>query len=369
MDRSDYPAGASSLRWAAFGQRAIGGRVPLHGSFALTHRCNLRCVHCYLGAERHAAASASGEPDTRFWLDLLDQAAEAGCLYLLLTGGEPLLRPDFAEIYTHAAERGMLVTVFTNATLVDEAILKVLTELPPQLVEISLYGASEQVFESVTGVSGSFDRCLRGVDALLGAGIRVGLKSMIMKGNLHEIQEMRAMASARGTSFRLDPALFPCWDGDTVPLEHRIPAAQAVEIEMQDLELRRRAAQYYEKARSMPADERLFGCFAGHTSFHVSPTGLLLPCLMVDAPGFDVRRGSFLEGWNGVIAQFREQGLVPEYECHRCEKRAICGVCPAQFRLETGSQYRKAEYTCQLGEERHRVLSGYSEPRASQEED
>ena len=355
MGTGARPVPISREHLLAFQGRAIAERVPLTGSIAMTHRCNLRCVHCYLGEER-LTAPETGERDAAFWCSIIDQIAAAGCLNLLITGGEPFLRRDFAEIYTRAKKRGLLITVFTNGTLLDETLLDLFADLPPRLVEITLYGATQTVYEKVTGIRGSFGRCLVGIEALRTRGIRVGLKTMILTENREEIPAMRRMAGSRGLDFRLDPALFPCRDGHPGPLDHRIPPAEAVAIEMEDREFLEKATAYFEKTRGFPPQERLYGCMAGLTSFHVDPAGTLLPCLMVATHGFDLRQGGFLTGWREVIPRFREQSVTPEFECHRCEKRVLCGLCPASFGMETGSPYRKSEYICRLGQERYRIL-------------
>jgi radical SAM protein with 4Fe4S-binding SPASM domain len=337
-------------------ERAISGRVPLNGSIAITHRCHLRCVHCYLGGER-TTLPEGGEMDTAFWRSLVDQVADAGCLNLLITGGEPLLRPDFGQIYERAIRRGILVSVFTNGTLVGDAILALFELLPPQQVEVTLYGASAESFERVTGVPGSYRRCLAGVDAMLERRIPVGLKAMILRENQHEIPEMRRMAEERGVSFRLDGAVFPCRDGQPAPLTHRVPAEQAVALEMEDGKLLRKTADYFQRMRGSAPENRLFSCMAGLTTFHVDPQGTLLPCLMAQSHGYDLRLGSFRAGWDEAVRRFSQQAIEPGYECHSCEKRFLCGLCPAQSGMETGSPHRKAEFLCQLGEARLQAIA------------
>jgi radical SAM protein with 4Fe4S-binding SPASM domain len=351
MERVTSPGDVVKARVEAWLDRAVSARIPMNGSIAMTHRCHLRCVHCYLGCERQALP-AGGELDTAFWCSVVDQVAEAGCFELLITGGEPLLRPDFALVYARARQRGILVTVFTNGTLIDDRIARLFEELPPHLVEVTLFGACEETYERVTGVRGSYRRCLDGVDALLGRGVAVGLKSVIMKENQDEMSALRRMASERGVSFRVDAALFPCRDGDTRPLDHRVQAAAAVAIEMEDGDLLRRTADHFQRMQGFPPEEQLFSCLAGVTGFHVDPLGTLLPCLMVSTHGYDLRKGTFREGWETAIPRFHGQGLPPDYECHRCEMRFLCGTCPAQAGMETGSPHRKAEYLCRLGEAR-----------------
>ena len=355
MERPTSPGDVVKARLSALLDRAVAQRVPLNGTIAMTHRCHLRCVHCYLGCERQGPP-ADGELDTAFWLSLVDQVAQAGCLELLITGGEPLLRPDFALVYERARRRGILASVFTNATLVDERIVRLFEELPPQLVEVTLYGASERVYERVTGVRGSYRRCLGAVDTLLDRGVAVALKAVILSDNKEEVPAIRRMAEERGVAFRVDAALFPCRDGDRHPLDHRVDAAEAVALEMEDESLLRRTAEYFQQMRGLPPETQLFSCMAGLTGFHVDPQGTLLPCLMVSTHGFDLRRGSFREGWDEVLPCFREQALAPGYECHACERRFLCGLCPAQAGMETGSPHRKADYACRLGEARLDVV-------------
>jgi radical SAM protein with 4Fe4S-binding SPASM domain len=348
---------AAKARLSAMFDYAVAKRVPLNGSIAMTHRCHLRCVHCYLGCERQTPP-ARGEQDTAFWCSVVDQVAEAGCLNLLMTGGEPLLRPDFARVYRQALERGILVTVFTNATLVDEPIVQLFEELPPQEVEVTLYGASEEVYERVTGVKGSYKRCLAAIDRLLERGVPVGLKAVILTDNQHEMSALRKMASDRGVDFRVDGALFPCRDGDPAPLDHRVSATDAVAIEMEDEGLRTRTAEYFERTRGAAPNEMLYDCAAGLTSFHVDSEGTLLPCMMVSTHGFDLRHGTFREGWEGAIPRFREQEIRPGFDCHTCDMRFLCGACPAQASMESGSPHQKAEYMCRLGEARLDAVGG-----------
>ena len=145
-------------------------RVPVSGSIELTRFCNLKCVHCYIRPVSAEEVRSTTELDTGTWLAIIDQIAEAGCLNLLITGGEPMLRSDFPAIYSHAKKKGLLVTVFTNGTLVTEEAAALFRELPPQSVEVTVYGASKQTYEGITGVAGSYERSLAGP---AGAGDRL----------------------------------------------------------------------------------------------------------------------------------------------------------------------------------------------------
>ena len=134
-----------------------GKRFPLSATFELTNRCNMRCVHCFINEPQASRAAISKELSTAQVCDLLDRIAAAGCLFLTLTGGEVFLRSDFEEIYTHALKKGMVVVLFTNGTLITESTARLLAEYRPLMVEITLYGATAEVYENMTRIPGSYE--------------------------------------------------------------------------------------------------------------------------------------------------------------------------------------------------------------------
>ena len=116
-----------------------GRRYPLGATFELTERCNLRCLHCYIQQPAGSPEAASRELTLPQVRTVLDKMADAGCMFLVLTGGEPLLRPDFPEIWRHAKGKGMLTTLFTNGTLLTPQIADLLGEYRPYAAEITLF--------------------------------------------------------------------------------------------------------------------------------------------------------------------------------------------------------------------------------------
>ncbi len=345
--RPGQEAGLAAL--ARMRQRARAQRVPLSGTLCLTDRCNLHCVHCY---RREPAA----EWDTGKWHDLLAQLAEAGCLNLLLTGGEVLLRQDFGAIYRRARELGFLVSVFTNGTRVTPALLDLFTELPPQVVEVTLYGATAATYEAVTGVRGSYRRCRDGIAALAGRGVRVQVKTILMTINRHEFHQIESIAGEVGDRFRFDAAIFPRLDGDPAPLAFRVPATEAVQFEMSSTRRVGDWQRYLGKRQDLPPSPELSGCSAALTGFAVTARGMLQPCLMVENPSFDLNGGTFLQGWDEVLPRLRGIRADPDSRCTSCGKRDLCGYCPAFFALETGSPQAPSDYLCALGDERYHAL-------------
>lgn len=331
-----------------FNAAAAKARVPLSGTLELTARCNLRCVHCYLGGAVRRSRFRS-ELGTAQWLDILDQVAAAGCLNLLLTGGEPLLRRDFELIYRHAKGLGMLVTVFTNGTRLSRRVVQLFRELPPRLVEVSLYGATVATTERITGSATAHTRARRGVERLRAAGIQTALKTVLLRENAAELGALEAYARELGVPFRLDAAINPRLDGGCEPLAHRVEPETAVELELADPVRRRQWAEFLDKYAALPEDGHLYTCGAGITAFYVDADGILRPCLMAARPAADLLRQDFKQLWRDIMPRLHDKMAGNSFPCSRCKARLVCGSCPAFFELETGAETTPADYVCRLG--------------------
>ncbi|MCP4715483.1 MAG: radical SAM protein, partial [Deltaproteobacteria bacterium] len=157
-------------------RNAVSKRIPINGTLELTRRCNLACRHCYNNLPLHDQPARRNELSTAELRRVLDELADAGCLWLLLTGGEPFARSDILDIYSAARDKGFIITLFTNATLISEQIADTLAARPPFSIEVTLYGATEKTYERITGVPGSYERCLRGIRLLQSRGLPLKLK-------------------------------------------------------------------------------------------------------------------------------------------------------------------------------------------------
>jgi radical SAM protein with 4Fe4S-binding SPASM domain len=331
--------------WSLLSEKIDRLRIPFSGGIALTHRCNLRCVHCYAQDDRPAGRELSAER----WKGIIEEIKDAGCLFLLLTGGEPLLREDFGEIYAHLKNNGFLVTLFTNGTLLTEGTADLLKEFPPRSVEISLYGATPETHDRITGVAGSFDRALRAVDELMRREIRIALKSVLMTLNVHESRALEELARALNVDYRVDASIFPGLNGDRTPLAYRVTPEQAVAAEFVDPKRAVDWREFLDRFRSAPEPEELYACSAGLTTFHIDPQGLLYPCLMVRKIAYPLATGSFRQGWEEVLPRLREVTLDPHSKCFGCRHRLVCEYCPGFFELESGDDRIPPEFLCALG--------------------
>ncbi|MBN1435168.1 radical SAM protein, partial [Candidatus Fermentibacterales bacterium] len=261
--------GPLACRYGEFSRRlheaALREHLPLSGTFEITSRCNLRCRHCYMPRTSPSGESAGLELGCSEVRGILDDVASAGCLWMLLTGGEPLLREDFPEIYVHAVRLGMIVSLFTNATLVTRDLARLLGRHPPFIVEVTLYGASEETCRQVTGRSGVLADALRGVRALLEQGVRVGLKSTVMRQNLRDLDGMRGIADELGLDFRFDAMLNAGLDGSAGPKRVRLEPREIVELDLSDPRRRESLVEFWKRFGDRDDRDRdlLYSCGAG----------------------------------------------------------------------------------------------------------
>lgn len=351
--------GVDSL-WSSAGfmdrmrRSAVNSGVPMSGSMELTDACNLDCVHCYVV---HPPNGRINGLRTDRIKSLLDEVCEAGCLTMLLTGGEPMLRKDFPEIYRHARLNGLMTTVFTNAVLINPKVVELFQELPPRVVEVSVYGASRDVYETVTKVRGSYDRCLRGIEMLLAGGVPVKIKTVMMTLNKEEVSGIQEIAERYGVSFHFDAAIFPRLDGDRAPLAYRVPKEEVLRQELKDPEL---LPQWRAASRRVKPDlesDKLYQCGAASTGFHITAQGTLQPCLITKDIQYDLQTGSFLDGWAYIREQAQAQRMTPGMSCRGCDNKNVCGYCPAIFKLESkGGPLQKSQYICDTGQDRRTLI-------------
>ena len=337
-------------------EKVTGGRVPIGGSVELTFRCNLRCRHCYLGRFRDGIPGRH-ELSREEWHALFDQIADEGCLWLLLTGGEPLTRPDFLDLYMYAKRKGLLLTLFTNGTLLTPRLADSLAEWRPFAVEITLYGRTQATYERVTGVPGSHARCMRGIGLLVERGIPLRLKAMLLTLNQHELWDMQAYAEGLGVQFRFDPLLNAGLGGDAAPTRLRLSPPEAVQFDLADARRMESWREFCERFVGLPArSEYLYACGAGQNSFHVDAYGRLSICIMSRQPDYDLRGVTFRRGWYEFIGNVRQQKRTADSRCAHCRLLPLCGQCPGWAQLEHGDQEKLVEYLCQVAHLRAEAL-------------
>ena len=157
---------------------------------------------CYVRLDNDSIGCYGRELSTAEWIQLGEAAANAGTLRLTITGGEPLIRKDFSQIYKEFTEMGFLITLQTNLALLDGKVMELIAKRPPMLIKSTLYGASEEMYERVCGVKNGLAQVRRGIENVRQAEIPLTLVATVIKDNHSELNAIHQLAAEYGYSLQ-----------------------------------------------------------------------------------------------------------------------------------------------------------------------
>jgi radical SAM protein with 4Fe4S-binding SPASM domain len=324
------------------GRRALELGVPLSAQLDVTYRCNERCVHCYLDHDDH------GELTTAEIRDVLDQLAEAGVFFLVLSGGEVLMRMDFFPILEHARSLLFDVKIKTNAFMIQEKQADRIRALGVRSVQVSIYSHRPEVHDAITKLPGSLKRSIAGIRFLQSRGLKVIIANVLMRSNLGDYAGVKGLAQELGAEYTIDPTITPKMDGDRSILPLGIGGEDLRQV-FRNGDL---VGNVEEFCAPPPAvdDDVLdgFPCSAGHTACYISPYGDVYPCVQFPLPTGNVRKQKFLEIWrhspqmNEVRAIHGRQLPV----CSTCTHLGTCTRCPGLAYME-GNMHGPSSQDCE----------------------
>jgi radical SAM protein with 4Fe4S-binding SPASM domain len=336
----------------------------------LTERCNNNCIHCYINLPVADLNAQQRELSTEEVREILQEATSLGCLTVRFTGGEPLVREDFEDLYTFARKLGLRVILLTNATLITPTLIKAFKRTPPlQPVEITLYGMNRRSYESITRVSGSFEAAWQGVHSLLEKKVPFVVKGVLLPPNREEIEEFTAWASTI------------LWM-DTVPsysiffdLRARRDSKQknqyikGLRLSPEDTIafLSRGEEKYLKEMQEFcskftgPCGEKLFSCGAGVGRGCVDAYGHLQLCMLLRHPAtvYDPKKGSLKDALDNFFPKIRNMKAEnTDYlnRCAQCFLKGLCEQCPARSWMEHGTLDTPVEYYCKIAHAQARAL-------------
>lgn len=337
----------------------------------ITARCNNNCRHCYINLASHDQAAQKKEISLGEIKKIADQAISLGALWCLITGGEPLLREDFFEIYLCLKKKGLLISVFTNATLINSQHIDLFKDYPPRDIEVTVYGVTKGTYEKVTRKKGSYAAFMQGLELLLKNKIKVRFKAMVLRSNLHELTEIAKFCRQRTKDyFRFDPFLHLRFDADPTRNKEikseRLSSEEIVRIEESDDERYRALTNNCHNLINSEFTSincnHLFHCGMGNGSFTVSYDGYFRLCSSLWHPNciYDLKKGtvsSALKNFVPGVQKMRSNN--PEFlqKCHKCTLINLCIWCPAHAHLETGSMDTPVDYFCAVAHARQEMLN------------
>lgn len=321
-------------------------RKPFSVLFELTAKCNMNCIHCYL-QHVHMSEELSYEEIIK----IIDILYAKGILFLTLTGGEILTRKDFCNIYLYAKKKGFLIELFTNGYLFDDEIITLLTEYPPLLVDISIYGANEDTYKSVTGISGAFNKVIENCRKLKAAGVRVSLKTPVIDLTLPEIDEMQKMADDIGIPFVYTFEICTTIDKDDNPKMHQVPLCEILKFEFKNYYeqkengTRNQISNYDDVILQLKSNKGVYSCNVALNSFVIDYKGNMCPCMKLRHHGVKLTSSNYDTIWDD-FKKYSKLVATNTYKCKGCESIYYCDICPAEMDLLYGDPEFRPENVC-----------------------
>jgi radical SAM protein with 4Fe4S-binding SPASM domain len=335
----------------------------------LTERCDNNCIHCYINLPRQDPDAIHRELTTNEWKDILKQAADIGVLVVRFTGGEPLLRKDFTELYLCARHLGMRVILFTNGRGITPALTSLFSRIPPlEKIEVTVYGMCAETYEAVSRVPGSFNEFWQGVQCLLTWEVPFIVKGALLPQNKGD-QELFEAWAAKIPWMESRPTYSMCFDlrgrRDSPQKNQRISRLRVTPHEnlavlTRDETRYRKEMETFCKRFMGSSGPLLFSCGAGGQAC-VDAYGIIQPCLLLRMPELceDLKTTSLQEVLTKCFPRIKEMAAVnPDYlnRCARCFIKGLCEQCPAKSWSEYGNLDTPVEYLCKIAHAQARYL-------------
>ena len=341
-------------------RKAAQAGVPISGTFELTPRCNLSCRMCYVRMSPEEMKPYGRELTAREWISLGEQATQSGMLFLLLTGGEPMLRPDFSEIYEAMSQMGPSISINTNGTMLSKQVRDLLERRPPSQLNVTLYGPKAATYDTLCGSSCAFEKTMDTLRWARDIGILLNVNITVTPWNMDQITELEALAERENLHLRMTFYNFPPSRRNTKTDFSRIAAEDVGrmiaqrECRLQGVEsLTVRANSILKSVLSCPERQNSgisegegISCFAGRSQFWVAWNGEMTPCGMLDVPKTAPLSEGFQASWEKIKQETARIRLCSD--CISCKERDTCFNCAAVMCTETGSFEGRPDYMCRL---------------------
>ena len=327
-------------------------RIPLSGTFEVTPRCNFDCRMCYI---RHSEAEVKCHERTvqslEEWKIIADEAVREGMLYLLITGGEPFLWKDFWPLYEYLNEKGLVISINTNGSLIDEQAVEKFKRSPPCRINITLYGASDETYEKLCRIRNGFQKVDKAVTLLCEAGIPVKLNCSLTPYNVCDLEKIVDYAKNRNLILDINPYMYPPVRKENFKpgFNERFSPEEVAYWHIKSKQLQYEKDAYLDFLQQIVQgtvkppglDEECYDsldgqirCRAGRAAFWVTWDGYMLPCGMMGAPETDLREYDFANAWKLMIQKADAVNLSGI--CNNCQNSSICHSCAAMAMAETG---------------------------------
>lgn len=339
--------------------RAAQNRRPISGTLELLPLCNMNCDMCYVRLSKKEMEAKGRLRTAQEWISFARQMQEAGVLFLLLTGGEPLLFPDFRALYLELKQMGMILSLNTNGTLIDGEWAAFFGQHKPRRINVTLYGASEATYETLCHYSGGFAKALEGIRLLKARGVDVKINGSVTAHNLAQMDAIYDLGRQLHAPVHMDAYMVPAVRERDKPFasQSRLAPKEAAWANVKALraEMPPEAFGRYARDAVLASEKKgavypaQLACLAGKCSFAITWQGEMRPCVTFSHPSIPAFDVGFEAAWEKMTQQAK--CLLVNETCTTCPLRPLCKTCAASAFCETGACDGLPQYHCSFTKE------------------
>ena len=325
----------------------------------------MNCDMCYVRLSKEDMNKQGRLRTWEEWLEVGRQMKESGVIFLLLTGGEPLMFPGFKELYLGLRDLGMIITINTNATLLNEEWASFFGKYKPRRIKITLYGANDQAYCDLCHYPGGFNKVIKAVRLLLEQKVDVRIGSSLTRNNQNDMDTIIKIGEELGVPVRIDTYMMPAQRERFLPYKDQVRVdpvtAARVFVHVLKQEMGPELFSQFVMKHIFEVEHILpeqgpgkVRCFAGSCSFTINWQGLMRPCVVLSSPSISVFEYGFAKAWE--MMHTKVSNIRTSENCNACNLRPICRTCFASALLEEGSYDATPRYMCEYAKELLRLL-------------
>lgn len=318
--------------------------IPLMCTIELTKKCNFNCKHCYQCYKNQSELSTD---DIKSIIDILYQE---GCLLITLTGGEIFLRKDFIEIYKYIKSKGMIITIFSNISLLTDDILNLFKLYPPFKISISLYGTNNIEYNEFTETNNSYSKVIKNLQKLKSNNINFDLRTIATTYtyNALKLGLFHKIAENFNVDFRYDYFVMNKLNGSREESQGRLSNEEILSLEINDTTRlntwKKMCSNYINDSKNISQ----FYCPGGDYSIQIDAFGNASIC-MIDNIKYNILNLEFKDLWSKLKSRHSELiSFSNQHTCNTCDKKSLCRWCPIQTKLDVGSYIKPILNMCEI---------------------
>jgi radical SAM protein with 4Fe4S-binding SPASM domain len=332
--------------------------------FELTFKCGLHCTHCYSDCY-NKSPYIKKELSARQVKLIIDKMHRIGVVWLCFTGGDPLTRDDFLELYSYAKDKGFIITIFTNGCSMTKEIADYFVKRPPFVIELTINGITQKTYEKISRIKGSYSKAMAGLEMLLKRKLPLKVKTMATKQNIGELSEIKQFLESKGLKFRPSVLLHAGLNSDIAPCKLRLKSEEVIALDkmftVKSMEEDSECLPIHNNGKKgLREENRLFRCAAGGgDGINIDPYGKMFMCTCLREPAIDLlqaRQADIEKALFDTFPNIADRKFETSSKCRYCDIVDLCYFCPGNAYLETGNMEEPVEWFCELAKARVGIL-------------